>query len=60
MPDALHVATLNLRNIADRWPERIPLLLADFGALQPDQIGRQGVVLAVPPDRLQGAAGGGP
>ncbi|HJP88361.1 MAG TPA: endonuclease/exonuclease/phosphatase family protein [Candidatus Limnocylindrales bacterium] len=57
MPDALHVATLNLRNIADRWPERIPLLLADFAALQPDLIGLQEVVFAVQQDRILGAAG---
>lgn len=57
MPDALHVATLNIRNIADRWPERIPLLLADFGALQPDLIGLQEVVFAVQQDRILGAAG---
>jgi endonuclease/exonuclease/phosphatase family metal-dependent hydrolase len=57
MPDALHVATLNLRNIADRWPERIPLLLADMGALQPDLIGLQEVVFAVQQDRILGAAG---
>lgn len=59
MPDALHVATLNLRNIADRWPERIPLLLADFAALQPDVIGMQEVVFAVQQDRILGAAGEG-
>src|SRR5260221_592142 len=35
----LLVATFNIRNIADRWPERIPLLLADMAALQPDLIG---------------------
>src|SRR5258708_1196095 len=43
----LHVATLNLRNIADRWPERIPLLIADMAALQPDLIGLQECVFAV-------------
>jgi endonuclease/exonuclease/phosphatase family metal-dependent hydrolase len=59
MPDALHVATLNLRNIADRWPERIPLLLADMAALQPDVIGLQEVVFAVQQDRILGAAGEG-
>ena len=57
MPDALHVATLNIRNIADRWPERIPLLLADMGALQPDLIGLQEVVFAVQQDRILGASG---
>ena len=59
MADALHVATLNLRNIADRWPERIPLLLADMAALQPDLIGLQECVFAVQQDRLLGAAGEG-
>ena len=59
MPDELHVATLNLRNIADRWPERIPLLLADMAALQPDLIGLQECVFAVQQDRLLGAAGEG-
>ena len=28
--DRVLVATLNMRNIADRWPERIHLLLADI------------------------------
>jgi endonuclease/exonuclease/phosphatase family metal-dependent hydrolase len=56
---ALLVATLNLRNIADRWPERIPLLLADMAALQPDLIGLQECVFAVQQDRLLGAAGEG-
>jgi endonuclease/exonuclease/phosphatase family metal-dependent hydrolase len=57
VPDTLLVATLNLRNIADRWPERIPLLLADMAALQPDLIGLQESVFAVQQDRLLGAAG---
>jgi endonuclease/exonuclease/phosphatase family metal-dependent hydrolase len=57
--DDLHVATLNLRNIADRWPERLPLLLADMAALQPDLIGLQECVFAVGQDRLLGAAGDG-
>ena len=55
----LLVATLNLRNIADRWPERIPLLLADMAALQPDLIGLQECVFAVQQDRILGAAGDG-
>jgi len=59
MADAVHVATLNIRNIADRWPERIPLLLADMAALQPDVIGLQEVVFAVQQDRVLGAAGEG-
>ena len=57
--DRLLVATLNLRNIADRWPERIHLLLADMAALQPDVIGLQECVFAVQQDRLLGAAGDG-
>jgi len=55
----LHVATLNLRNLADRWDERLPLLLNDFGALQPDVIGLQEVVFVLQQDRLLGAAGPG-
>jgi hypothetical protein len=56
MPTIL-VATLNIRNIADRWPERLSLLLADMAALQPDVMGLQEVVFAVQQDRLLGAAG---
>jgi endonuclease/exonuclease/phosphatase family metal-dependent hydrolase len=58
-PESLLVATLNLRNIADRWPERIHLLLADMATLQPDLIGLQECVFAVGQDRLLGAAGEG-
>jgi endonuclease/exonuclease/phosphatase family metal-dependent hydrolase len=57
--DEVHVATLNLRNIADRWGERLPLLLADMAALQPDLIGLQECVFAVQQDRILGAAGDG-
>ena len=57
--DRLHVATLNLRNLADRWDERLPLLLADFAALQPDLIGLQEVVYPLQQDRVIGAAGEG-
>lgn len=53
------VATINIRNIADRWPERLPLLLADMAALQPDLLGVQECVFAVNQDRLLGAAGAG-
>ncbi|HTS15203.1 MAG TPA: endonuclease/exonuclease/phosphatase family protein, partial [Candidatus Sulfotelmatobacter sp.] len=56
-PPELRVATLNLRNLADRWDERLPLLLADFAALQPDLIGLQEVVYPLQQDRLLGAAG---
>ena len=55
----LDVATLNLRNIADRWPERLPLLISDMAALQPDLIGLEECVFAVGQDRLLGAAGEG-
>ena len=55
--DPLHVATLNLRNLADRWDERLPLLLADMAALQPDLMGLQEVVYPLQQDRLLGAAG---
>jgi endonuclease/exonuclease/phosphatase family metal-dependent hydrolase len=55
--DRVHVATLNLRNLADRWAERLPLLLADMAALQPDLIGLQEVVYPLQQDRLLGAAG---
>jgi endonuclease/exonuclease/phosphatase family metal-dependent hydrolase len=57
--DRLHVATLNIRNLADRWFERLPLLLADMAALQPDVIGLQEVVYPMQQDRLIGAAGEG-
>jgi endonuclease/exonuclease/phosphatase family metal-dependent hydrolase len=57
--EPLHVATLNIRNIADRWPERLPLLLSDMAALQPDLIGLQECVFAIGQDRLLGAAGEG-
>ena len=57
--DRLHVATLNILNLADRWPERLPLLLADFAALQPDLIGLQEVVYVMHQDRVIGAAGEG-
>ena len=57
--DRLHVATLNIRNLADRWFERLPLLLADMAALQPDMLGLQEVVYVMQQDRLLGAAGEG-
>ncbi|HLE79037.1 MAG TPA: endonuclease/exonuclease/phosphatase family protein [Candidatus Limnocylindrales bacterium] len=56
---SVDIATLNIRNIADRWPERLPLLLADMAALQPDLMGLQECVFAVGQDRLLGAAGEG-
>jgi endonuclease/exonuclease/phosphatase family metal-dependent hydrolase len=57
--DRLTIGTLNLRNIADRWDERLPLLLADMAALQPDLIGLQECVYPLQQDRLLGAAGAG-
>jgi endonuclease/exonuclease/phosphatase family metal-dependent hydrolase len=57
--DRLHVATLNIRNLADRWFERLPALLADMSALQPDLLGLQEVVYPMQQDRLIGAAGEG-
>ena len=56
---SLDVATLNLRNIADRWPERLPLLLQDMASIQPDLLGLQECVFAVGQDRMLGAAGAG-
>jgi endonuclease/exonuclease/phosphatase family metal-dependent hydrolase len=57
--DHLHVATLNILNLADRWPERLPLILADMAALQPDLLGLQEVVYVMQQDRVIGAAGEG-
>ena len=56
---SLSVATLNIRNLADRWWERAPLVFADMAALQPDVIGLQEVVYPLQQDRLIGAAGEG-
>lgn len=55
----LRLATLNIRNLMDRWEERLPLLLADMAALQPDLLGLQEVVYPLQQDRLIGAAGPG-
>ncbi len=55
----LHVATLNILNLADRWHERLPLILADMSALQPDLLGLQECVYVMQQDRLIGAAGEG-
>jgi endonuclease/exonuclease/phosphatase family metal-dependent hydrolase len=57
--DRLHVATFNILNLADRWPERLPLILADMAALQPDLLGLQEVVYVMQQDRIIGAAGEG-
>jgi len=55
--DAIHVATLNLRYFADRWDQRLPLILADMRALQPDVLGLQECIFPLQQDRLIGAAG---
>jgi endonuclease/exonuclease/phosphatase family metal-dependent hydrolase len=55
--ERVHVATLNIRNLADRWHERLPLLLADMAALQPDVMGLQECVYPMQQDRLIAAAG---
>jgi endonuclease/exonuclease/phosphatase family metal-dependent hydrolase len=55
--DRLHVATLNILNLADRWPERQSLIYADMAALQPDLLGLQEVVYVLQQDRLIGTAG---
>jgi endonuclease/exonuclease/phosphatase family metal-dependent hydrolase len=57
--DPLVVATLNILNLADRWSERLPLILADMAALQPDLLALQEVVYVMQQDRLIGAAGEG-
>jgi len=57
--DVLHVATLNILNLADRWPERLPLIMADMASLQPDLLGLQEVVYPMQQDRLIGSAGEG-
>jgi endonuclease/exonuclease/phosphatase family metal-dependent hydrolase len=51
----LRVATLNILNLADRWEERLPLLLADVAALRPDLLGLQEVVYPMQQDRLLAA-----
>ena len=55
MSTRLRVATLNIRNLADRWEERLPLLLADTAALRPDILGLQEVVYPMQQDRLLAA-----
>jgi len=57
--DRLHVATFNILNLADRWWERLPLILADMAAIQPDLLALQEVVFVMQQDRLIGAAGEG-
>lgn len=57
--DRLLLGTLNILNLQDRWEERLPLLLADFAALQPDLLGLQEVVYPMQQDRVIGAGGPG-
>lgn len=57
MTERIRIATLNIRNLADRWDERLPLLLADTAAVAPDLLGLQEVVYPLQQDRLLGAAG---
>lgn len=57
MATSLTVLTLNILNLADRWPERLPLLLADFAAVQPDIAGLQEVVHVMEQDRVIAAGG---
>ena len=57
MARTLRVLTLNILNFADRWSERLPLLLADFAALQPDLAGLQEIVHVMEQDRIIAAAG---
>src|SRR6266545_6717540 len=57
--DRLHVATLNILNLADRWSARQGLIYADMAALQPDLLALQEVVYVIQQDRLIGAAGEG-
>jgi endonuclease/exonuclease/phosphatase family metal-dependent hydrolase len=53
----VRVATINIRNLMDRWAERLPLLLADFAALQADVCAMQEVVYPLEQDRVIAAAG---
>ena len=59
MTPQIRQATLNVRDLADRWDERLPLLLADMAALQPGLIGLQEAVNPLHQYRLIGAAGAG-
>ena len=53
--DRLLVATLNILNLADRWDERLTLLMADTAALRADILGLQEVVYVMQQDRLLAA-----
>ncbi len=55
---AVRVATLNIRHFADRWAERLPLILADMASVRPDLLGLQEVVFPMEQDRIIAAGGG--
>ena len=55
--DRLHVATLNIRNLADRWAERLASATPTWRRSSPTCIGLQEVVYVLQQDRLIGAAG---
>ena len=57
--DRLLIATLNILNLADRWDERLPLLLADMAALQPDLHRAPGGGLPAPAGPAAGGLGRG-
>ena len=61
--DRLLVATLNILNLADRWDERLPLLLADTAALRADLLAlfdRDELQKYLTAEELPPAAGAGP
>ncbi len=51
LPERVRIATLNLRNTADRWPERRHLLVRQLVDLAPDVVGVQ--ELRVVPDQAR-------
>ena len=56
----VRVATLNIRHFADRWAERLPLILADMASVRPDLMGLQEVVFPMEQDRVIAAGAGQP
>ncbi len=55
----IRVLTLNLLNVADRWPERMPVLHDEFAALRPDVAGLQEVYYPIDQERLVSGEGAG-
>jgi endonuclease/exonuclease/phosphatase family metal-dependent hydrolase len=51
------VLSLNVLNIVDRWPERLPLLITEFAGLQPALAGLQEIVYPVGEDRIIASGG---